>query len=101
MVLHTSVSDEDTHFTEKKKWTDLPKTMEFTGLPVLHYLEAAGLSRNSVYWPILDSITVSLGRQYPRKGKALSCRRILMLSKNNHSRLLFYSEPRRKLRFGN
>lgn len=63
-----------------------------------HYLGGAGLSKMFT-GPFETNCGVTWGTIF-QEGKALSYRRLFMLSKNNHSRVLFYPETGRKLDLG-
>lgn len=97
-ILHTSAFDQDMQFTEKKKLIELPRTMGFLGLPVLHYLEAAGLLEFLMaFWrPNYGVIweTVSWEGELQPHGN-------FTLSKNHHSLVLLHPQPERTLRFRN
>lgn len=82
---------------QRKKINGVPRTMGFTALPCILLSRSCWTSRMfTAYW---DSILAPPGRQASWETEVLSYR-ILMVSKNHHSRVLFHLQPERNLDLG-
>lgn len=82
---------------QRKKINGVPRTMGFTALPCILLSRSCWTSRMFMaYW---DSILAPPGRQASWETEVLSYK-IFMVSKNQHSRVLFHLQPERNLDLG-